>query len=92
MSVDDAIRRLGEAAWVSVMYQMLSADGEYGVSLVVERTREEVMDAIREHGVEESGTEATKMGFPLVIVRYPMQDDEGHWWRTPLFIGAGRHA
>jgi len=34
----------------------------------------------------------SKMGFPLVIVRYPMQDDEGHWWRTPLFIGAGRHA
>jgi hypothetical protein len=73
VSLEEAVRRLGDAARIHTFVQA-------GFALVgADWHREEVIDIMRKHGVENSGEAATAMGHTLVV-RRPS---------GPLFIEAG---
>lgn len=77
--IDEAIRRIGRKKQIHTFMQggpcIIGAD----------HNREELIAAMRQHGVEDSGGMAASMGHTLVIVNYPTWDDDR---TTPLFIEA----
>jgi hypothetical protein len=76
--IKEAIRRIGRRKMVHTFMQgvfaLLGADHE----------RDGLIEAMRTHGVEDSGDQASSMGHTLVIVKYPTWDGR----TTPLFIEA----
>lgn len=74
----EAIARIGDGPMIHTFmsggFALLGAD----------HGRDELIAAMSEHGVEDSGAGATAMGHTLVIVRYPLGDGT----TTPLFIEA----
>lgn len=76
--LNEAIARIGEEPEIHTFMQT-------GPMLIgADHPREELIAAMRAHGVEESGPAATAMKHSLVIVAYPTTDGR----TTALFIEA----
>jgi hypothetical protein len=76
--IEEAIRRIGRKKWIHTFMQG-------GPALIgADHDREDVIAAMRTHGVEDSGASATAIGHTLVIVRYPVAPGR----HAPLFIEA----
>lgn len=76
--IDEAIARIGDGEHIHTFMQ-----GGFAL-LGCDHDREELIASMREHGVEESGRQASAMGHTLVIVNYPVE----YGRTTPLFIEA----
>ena len=77
--LEEAIERIGPDEYIHTFMGG-------GMCLVgADHKRDDLIDAMRRHGVEESGKQACAMRHTLVIVNYPTWDDDR---TTPLFIQA----
>lgn len=79
VSVDEAVRRIGDSAKVHTFMQ---AGG--GMLVGADRSRHSLIDDMAAYGVENAGEAACAMGHTLVIRDYPL----GGGGTTPLFIEA----
>jgi hypothetical protein len=75
--IAEAIKRIGKGRDIHTMF-----NPRMNVLIGADWSRQDVIAAMRKHGVEESGPDATDMGHPLVIRRYKLPTGQ----LVPLFI------
>ena len=76
--IEESIARIGPDESIHTFM-----DTPFGL-IGADHDRESLIESMRLHGVEESGSAASRMGHTLVIVRYPVIGGR----TTPLFIAA----
>lgn len=64
VSLEDALKRIGDGEQIHTFLQ-----GPMGILIGADWGREALIDAIKKHGIEESGPAATAAGHGLVILR-----------------------